>query len=179
MRTRLFLLAASVTSLAAAALAQGCGETETTTSPADGGATDATTDVRREAAPIDEEDGAPPCDTTKDFTKEIPDADLGDGASSTGVCMACTKDNCQKYIDDCTKNCECQGIAAEALECYAKNSGDIIKCVGNLPSNTSKQTQATGFALFQCMSDNCKDECQTEQFNDGGADAAKDADAGQ
>jgi hypothetical protein len=176
MRTRFFFLAASVTSIAAAAVAQGCGETETTSTPADGGAADAVADTgpKKDSAPA-AEDAEPPCDTTKDFTKEIPDADLADGASSTGVCMACAKANCKKYIDDCTENCECQGLAAEALECYAKNGGDILKCIGSFPTNVKQETQSTGFALFQCLSAECEEPCQTKQFQDGGIkDAAND-----
>ena len=42
------------------------------------------------------------------------------------------------------------------------------------------ETKQTAFGLFSCLNDECKDECQTEQFNDGGAEGGpKDAgDAG-
>jgi hypothetical protein len=175
MRTRFFFLAASVTSIAAAAVAQGCGETETTSTPGDAGADVALdTGAKKDATPP-AEDAEPPCDTTKDFTKEIPDADLADGASSTGICMACAKANCKQYIDDCTENCECQGLAADALECYAKNGGDILKCIGSFPTNVKKETQSTGFALFQCLSAECEEPCQTKQFQDSGiSDAPND-----
>lgn len=180
MRTRFFVLAASVTSIAAAAVAQGCGETETTSTPADAGI-DVADSGRKEAAPPIEED-ASPCDTTADFTKQIPDAAIADGASTTGICVACAQKNCKQYIDDCNKNCECQGLAADALECYAKSSGDLVGCLGKFASSTpSKQTQQTGVGLFTCLNGSCKDECQTEALNpDAGdaGDAAADADAG-
>lgn len=176
MRTRFFLLAASVTSLAAAAVAQGCGETETTTTPTDAGAdTSADTGPKRDSAPPIEEDAAT-CDTSQDFSRDIPDADIGDGASTTGLCVTCAQANCKKFIDDCNKNCQCQELAGEALECYAKTA-NIIGCAGQFASSKiSDETKTTAFGLFSCLNDECKDECQTEQFADGGPDAGpKDA----
>jgi hypothetical protein len=176
MRTRLFFLAASVTSIAAAAVAQGCGETETTTTPGDAG-TDAVADTgpKKDATPP-AEDAEPPCDTTADFSKDIPDAEIADGASTTGICVACAKANCKKFIDDCNKNCQCQELAGDALECYAKTA-NIIGCAGQFASSSiTKETKQTGLGLFSCLNDECKDECQTEQFADGGPDGGiKDA----
>ena len=180
MRTRIYLLAASLTSIAAALVAQGCGETETTATPEDAGR-DVVDAGRRDAPAVVDEDSGPPCDTSADFTDEIPDAAIADGASTTGICVGCAKDNCKKYIDDCNVNCQCQELAGQALECYAKTSGDIVGCLGQFASaKPSKQTQQTGTGLFSCIESNCKDECQTEALNpDGGdpGDAGTDADA--
>jgi hypothetical protein len=177
MRTRLFVLAASVTSLAAALIAQGCGETEETAVPSTDAGTDVTDSGKKETAPPVEED-ASPCDTSADFTKEIPDAAIADGASTTGLCVGCAQKNCKKYIDDCNANCECQGLAADALECYAKSSGDIVGCLGKFAnSSPSKQTQQTGIGLFTCLNGNCKDECQTEALNPDAGDAGDGGDA--
>lgn len=175
MRTRLFFLAASVTSIAAAAVAQGCGETETTTSPVDAGAdVVADTGPKKDSAPVEED--AATCDTSQDFSKDIPDAEIADGASTTGLCVTCAQANCKKFIEDCNKNCQCQELAGDALECYAKTS-NIIGCAGQFASSKiTKETQTTAFGLFSCLDEECKQECQTEQFGDGGPDGGpKDA----
>lgn len=178
MRTRLFFLAASVTTLAAAAVAEGCGDTETPATASDAGVEAAAdTGAPKKDSSIPVEDAEPPCDTTKDFTNDIPDASIADGASTTGICVACAQDNCQKFIDDCNANCQCQELAGEALECYAKTA-NIVGCAGQFASSKiTKQTQNTALGLFSCIDEKCKDECQTEQFADAGTDAASDADA--
>ena len=174
MRTRLFFLAASVTSLAAAAVAQGCGETETTTTAVDAGSDVADTGPKKDATPP-AEDAEPPCDTTQDFSKDIPDAEIADGASTSGICVGCAYDNCKASIDDCNANCECQELAGKALECYTK-TGNAIGCAGQFATaKVSKETQQTGIALFSCINSNCKQECQTEQFDAGGDSGPKDA----
>lgn len=175
MRTRFFFLAASVTSIAAAAVAQGCGETETTTSPGDAGADVATDTGKRDSAPP-AEDAEPPCDTSEDFSKDIPDAEIGDGASTTGICVGCAQKNCKTFIDDCNANCQCQELAGKALECYAKTA-NIIGCAGQFASGSiTDETRTTAFGLFSCLNEGCKDECQTEQFADAGSDSGpKDA----
>lgn len=173
MRTRLFFLAASVTSIAAAAVAQGCGETETTTTPSDAGA-DVADVVRKDSTPP-AEDAEAPCDTTKDFTKDIPDAEIADGASTSGLCIGCAYDNCKESIDECQQNCECQELAGKALECYTK-TGNAIGCAGQFASaKVSDETQQTGIALFSCINSSCKEECQTQQFQDAGDSGPKDA----
>lgn len=178
MRTRLYVLAGSVFSLAAAAVAQGCGDTETTDTPsADAGAD--VTDSGKKDVVVPVEEDASPCDTSADFTTEIPDAAIADGASTTGICVGCAQKNCQKYIDDCNANCECQGLAAEALECYATSSGDIVGCLGKFASaSPSKATQQTGIGLFSCLNGSCKDECQTEALNPDAGDAGDAGDGG-
>ena len=176
MRTRFFFLAASVTSIAAAAVAQGCGETEATPGAGDAGAdVAADTGPKKDATPP-AEDAEPPCDTTQDFSKDIPDAEIADGASTTGICVGCAQTNCKKFIDECNENCQCQELAGEALECYAKTA-NIVGCAGQFASSKiSKETQTTAFGLFSCLNDSCKDECATEQFADGGPDGGpKDA----
>lgn len=176
MRTRFFFLAASVTSIAAASVAQGCGETETTTSNGDAGADVATdTGPKRDSAPP-AEDAEPPCDTSEDFSKDIPDAEIADGASTTGICVGCAQKNCKSFIDDCNANCQCQELAGKALECYAKTA-NIIGCAGQFASGSiTDETKTTAFGLFSCLNEECKDECQTEQFGDGGPDGGiKDA----
>ncbi len=182
MRTRLFVLAASVTSLGVAALSLatgGCGETEpeATTTAADASA-DVTDSGKKDVVTVEED--ASPCDTSADFTKQIPDASIADGASTTGVCVGCAVKNCKKYIDECNQNCECQDLAADALECYATSGGDIVGCLGKFANaSPSKQTQQTGIGLFTCLNGSCKDECQTEALNpDAGDGGDADADSG-
>jgi hypothetical protein len=179
MRTRFFFLAASVTSIAAASVAQGCGETETTTTASDAGADVADTGPKKDSAPP-AEDAEPPCDTSEDFSKDIPDAEIADGASTTGICVGCAQKNCKSFIEECNANCQCQELAGKALECYAKTA-NIIGCAGQFASGSiTDETKQTAFGLFSCLNEECKDECQTEQFQDGGPDGGpKDAgDAG-
>ena len=80
MRKRFFFLAASVSSLTAAAVGQGCGDSETTAS-ADAGQ-DVVADVgKKDTGPVQEPDSNT-CDTSADLTAEIPDADIADGGVS-------------------------------------------------------------------------------------------------
>jgi len=175
MRTRLFLLAASVTSIAAAAGAQGCGEEEPAAAqPSSDAGVDVVDAAQRDVQPAPVDSG-PPCDTTADFTKDIPDAAIADGASTTGICVGCAKVKCKTFVDECTANCECQELAGEALECFAKSNGDVLSCLGQFVSaNPSKQTQQTGLGLFSCLQQDCTEECQTDAFTPdaGGGDAS-------
>lgn len=177
MRTRFFVLAASVTSLAAAAVAQGCSSDPETTPAVDAGAD--VTDSGKKDVVIPVEDDASPCDTSADLAKDIQDAAIADGASTTGICVGCAQKSCAKYIEACNKNCECQGLAGKALECYAKSGGDIVGCLGQFASaNPSKETQQTGIGLFSCLSASCKDECQTDALTPDGGDAGDGGDGG-
>jgi len=178
MRKRFFFLAASVSSLAAAAVAQGCGDSESTPGAADAGQ-DVVADVGKKDTAVEDPDSNT-CDINADLTAQIPDADIADGASTSGICISCAKANCQKNIDSCDQDCTCQELAAKALGCYTK-TGNAIACVGQFASSTiPMSTQSIGIALFGCINMHCKDECATAAFNDGGTDAGDggDADAG-
>lgn len=169
MRTRILLLVASASVVTAGAAVQACGGTEGENTPGDAGveasADTGPKDAAKDTAPVDT---GPPCDTTKDFTKDIPDASIADGASTTGICVACAKLHCNADIDKCNKDCKCQEIAADALECYAK-SQDVFACAGSFVS-VPKATRDIGVSLFQCIAAECSVECAADQFIDGGTD---------
>lgn len=178
MRTRLFLLAASVTSLAAAAITQGCGDTSDTTPASTDAGNDVTQAPKKDATPpADADDDAATCDTSADLTKDIPDADMADGASTTGICMGCAKANCDQYIKQCEKNCECQTVVGKALDCYTKNTDNPFKCAGGI-IGASDETQQIGKDLLFCVQGSCQKECPTPDFGDGGAEGGDGGDGG-
>ena len=175
MRIRFFLTVVSASLFAAGFAVQACGST-TNDSPATG--TDSGADVSEASTPKDTSvadvaDTAPPCDPTKDILSGIMDASIADGASSVGVCLGCAKSKCSMQIDDCKMDCDCQGLAGSALECFAKAAGvqsKLLACVGPFAS-APKSTQNIGIALAGCVQQSCADECATSQFTDGGPDA--------
>lgn len=177
MGARTFLVAGSIGLVATAFLIQACGETESTpdTTP-DSGADVAVDTGPADTGPSVEEDAAT-CDPTADLTEGIPDASIADGASTSGICLQCATTKCQAQIDDCREECPCQELATVGLDCYLKNTSNPIACAGNF-TGVDQTTQQIGLALIGCISSACKDECATGSFfpNDGGADAAADAD---
>ena len=172
MGARFFLVAGSIGLVAAAFVIQACGETEPTpASTPDSGADVAVSDSgQKDTAPVD--DDAATCDLSADFTKDIPDASIADGASTSGICLQCAKAKCGAQIDDCTTDCNCQEIAGEGLDCYLKNASNPTVCVGSF-LGVDEKTQQIGLALLSCINSGCKDECATESFqpNDAGSDA--------
>ena len=175
MRIRFFLTVVSASLFAAGFAVQACGST-TNDSPATG--TDSGADVSEASTPKDTSvadvaDTAPPCDPNADILSGIMDASIADGASSVGVCLGCAKSKCSTEIDSCKMDCDCQGIAGGALECFAMAKGvqsKLLACVGPF-TTTPKSTQNIGIALTGCIQQSCTDECATAQFMDAGADA--------
>jgi hypothetical protein len=173
MRVRFFFLAVSVSLVASAAGMQACGGTEESSPQASNG--DAGQEAAAPADAAKPDTGAPdtgvdssPCDTNADFTANIPDAAIADGASSTGLCVACAQANCADDISDCNHLCECQGLMDDALDCYAKNPGNPIACAGPF-LGASKETQSIGASIIGCLQKNCEAECPTG-VKDAGAD---------
>ena len=169
MRIRFFLALASVSFFAAAASVQACGGSSDDGPAAakpDASIAETSTETGAKDATSDTADAAPPCDPKKDFLADIPDASIADGASSTGVCIACVKAQCSADVAKCAADCVCQGVAGGALDCYAK-SQDIVKCASSLIA-VPKATQTIGIGLFTCVQKSCKDECAAAAFVDGG-----------
>jgi hypothetical protein len=169
MRIRVLLLVASAGVVAAGSAVQACGGTEGENTPGDAGVEAAPDTGPKDAGKDTGVDTGPPCDTTKDFTKDIPDASIADGASTTGICVACVNTKCSADVDKCKKDCKCQEIAGDALECYAK-SQDVFACAGSFVT-VPKATRDIGIALFQCVAAECPSECAADQFLDGGTDS--------
>ena len=176
MGARFFLVAGSIGLVATAFLIQACGETEPAPSaPADSGADVVLDSGQKDTAPPTEEDAAT-CDLSADFTKQIPDASIADGASTSGICLQCAKAKCQAQLEDCNQDCPCQELAADGLACFLKNSANPLVCAGRF-TGVDQNTQQLGFALLGCINSGCKEECATDAFQpgDGGTDAATDA----
>lgn len=167
MRIRIFLALASASFVAAGFGVEACGGSSDSgaNDTKDSGVAETAADTGAKDAAGDADSGAP-CDTTKDFLGLIPDASIADGASSTGVCVGCTKSKCSAEVAACAGDCDCQGIAGTALTCYAKTQ-DPLGCAGQF-LGVKKKTQDIGLALFGCVQNKCKNECATASLPDGG-----------
>lgn len=174
MRARIFLVAGAVGLIAGAFLIEACGETEpaATGSTADSGVEAAAGDAAEKdsAPPPQPEEDAATCDLKADFTKEIPDAALADGASTSGLCLQCANVSCKAEVTACNQDCPCQEFASDALTCYLDNTSNPFACAGHF-AGVDTNTQRLGFAILNCLNDNCKTECATESFQDAGSDA--------
>ena len=167
MRARFVLLGFSGFLFTAGAAVQACGGDSSPSAPSDAGA-DAPVDTGPADSAPEAAADASPCDTSADFTESIPDASIADGASTTGICLGCAKTNCSAQIDACNKDCPCQGVADDALDCYSKSGGDPLACAGEF-GNVPPKTQQIGIQLFGCIQRSCKKECAADSFDAGDA----------
>lgn len=173
MRVRFFLVSVSTSAvLTGAAIAACGGDTDGTVSEVDAGSEAASSaDASADApAATGKPDTGAPCDTTGDFTDEIPDASLA-GVSSTGVCSQCLKKNCSTTIDNCNKDCNCRAFVGDVLKCVQKGGKTIEQCA--LGSSVTPTTKTFGIAqgLQPCLL-KCNDECAVDELADAGRDAA-------
>lgn len=179
MRIRFFLTVLSAALFGAGFAIQACGSTTNdAATTADSGPEAAVDSSVKDTSVPDAKDAAPPCDPNVDILKDVMDASIADGASSVGLCLGCAKSKCAMEINACKMDCDCQGIAGGALECFAMAGGvqsKLFACVGPF-ATAPTATRNIGIALAGCVQQSCPDECATAQFTDGGADA--DADAG-
>ena len=166
MRVRFLLVAISVGALGAGFGMQACGGTSDSSTPVDAGQDVHDSSVKDTFVP-DVFDAAPPCDTNADLTKNIPDASIADGASTSGICVGCLKKACPQTLDKCNKNCTCQNLAAGALTCFVKTQK--IACGAPFLS-AGGETFAIGKELLGCVSMDCSDECAFSSFNPDGGD---------
>jgi hypothetical protein len=174
MRIRFLFLCVSAGLVAGGFAVQACGGTQSDSTPVDAGQDVVDASVKDTNAP-DVKDSAPPCDPTADFLKDIPDASLADGATTSGICLACAKTKCKNELAACSKDCACQSLAGDAIDCYLKSTSkatsDLIKCVSGF-AGVSTSTRNIGLGVFGCINNECPDECATAAFNpDAGADA--------
>lgn len=167
MRIRFLIVSVSAVLFGGGFAIQACGGTQSDSGAVDAGSDVADATVKDTNAP-DVADAAPACDKNADILKGIPDASIADGASSVGVCLGCASVKCKSEIDDCKADCACQGVAAKALECYAKTQS--IACASSF-QGVPKQTQTIGIALAGCVQGNCDNECQASTLTDAGTDA--------
>jgi hypothetical protein len=173
MKARVVLLCSFISIVPAAAIQACGGSSKVEGQPAgDSGAAhvvdgslDAKTDNTADAE-------GPSCDTSADFTKEIPDASIADGASSTGECLACTNAHCESAVAECNKNCLCQSVAGPALDCFLKNPTNLFLACGSKLGAAIGDPDARNAAgaIFTCVQSHCKTECALDALlpHDGG-----------
>lgn len=170
MRIRFLIAVSSVSFFTFGAAVQACsGKSE------DAEATDAGTDAYeagKDATVVDAADSAPPCDPNKDFLKDIPDASIADGATTTGICLGCMKTKCASEIKACAKDCPCQNLASGSLECVLKAANQAAQLACASPFfKAPKATQDIGQALLFCSQGECNDECAASSFDPDAGDA--------
>jgi hypothetical protein len=176
MRIRFFLTCVSMTLVGAGFGIQACGG-----SSESGPAADAAPEAAAETGPRDSStapdvfDARPPCDPNKDILKDVPDASIADGSSTTGLCLQCATTKCSAEIKDCQKDCSrsttdlgCQDFAGKMLECYAQTQ-NFFACASKLGIglSTPQPTRNIGIALGGCVGDQCKDECGVDEPDSG------------
>ncbi len=140
---------------------------------------DASTDLPDAAESGTRDSGTPdvsepelPCDRTADLFAKVHDASIGDGASTTGVCIGCTKARCGEAIAKCTVDCPCQGIVGRALECYltTQKLGCAIELANYL---VTSETRSHALRILGCVQGECPVECGVDA---GPTDGSTDAD---
>ncbi len=173
MRVRSLFVGFSVSLIAAAAALWACGGTETESTPVDAGVDTGT--VVTDSGPKDtgagQEEAGPTdagCDLDADFTKNIPDAEIPDSGTTTGICLGCGETKCTSEFAQCNADCSCKGIADKALVCYGKSGGNVsdpafLACVGPVPT----KNLAKPAALLQCLNSKCKTECAADMIDAG------------
>lgn len=125
----------------------------------------------RESSVLDTSAPEPACDPAGDLFAKVHDASIGDGASTTGLCLGCAKAKCDESITKCAADCPCQGIVGRALDCYVTTQQ--LGCASELTSYfVTAETRSDALRILGCV----QSECPTECVIDGGADAgASDA----
>lgn len=166
MRLRLLVVLVATGGSGGAFCVQGCGADDDV---ANSGTLDAPEAGAREAGALDVSEPAPPCDRAGDLFAKAHDASIGDGASTTGLCLGCTKARCDEAVAKCTADCQCQGIVGRALDCYVTTQS--LGCASELTSYlVTNETRSDALRILGCVQSECPVECVI----DGGA-AAVDA----
>ncbi len=125
----------------------------------------------RESGALDVSEAEPPCDPAADLFAKVHDASIGDGASTTGVCIGCAKARCQESIVACTADCPCQGIVGRALECYLTTQQ--LGCASELTNYlVTSETRSDALRILGCVQSECPAECVIDA---GSAPDASDA----
>jgi hypothetical protein len=172
MRLRLLVVLVAAGLSGGALAVQGCGSGTDATGGGDG--PDATEAGAREAGDPDVTSRAPPCDPKAELFAQVHDASIGDGASTTGVCLGCARAKCDDAIMKCTTDCPCQGIVGRSLECYLTTQQ--IGCAYDLTNYlVTAETRKDALALLGCVQSECPVECvvdagATSDASDAGTD---------
>ena len=169
LRGRSIVALASVAALGGALAVQACSSSDpvTDTSP------DASAEGSSpEAAIVDAAPPEPECDLDADLLAKVKDASIGDGSSTTGICLGCARKQCDKPIADCTHDCLCQSIVSDAIGCYLTTQQ--IGCAAKLANYLVKPvTRQYALAVLGCVQEECPVECAVDAGmpTDAGADA--------
>lgn len=108
------------------------------------------------------------CDPDADLMAKVRDAAIRDGASTTGLCVACAKSRCADAVAKCTANCQCKRIVGAAIECYLTSRR--LGCVEDLADYlVTKETRQHAFQLLGCVQAECPAECATDAGDVGDA----------
>jgi len=119
------------------------------------------------------------CDRDADILANVKDAEISDGASTTGICVACMKQKCAGQLRSCAEDCVCQGIMSDAIECYLTTQS--LGCLGRLTNYlVTQDTRARALTLGGCAQSDCNVECAVdggtmpEASTDSSTDASGD-----
>jgi hypothetical protein len=170
MRLRLLVVLVATGLLGGAFCVQACGPSDEVAGGAEG---DVPEGGVHESGALDGAEPEPPCDPAGDLFARAHDASIGDGASTTGLCLGCAKARCDEAIAKCTANCQCQGIVGRALDCYVTTQQ--LGCASALTSYlVTSETRSDALRILGCVQSECPVECVI----DAGPDAtASDAGA--
>ncbi|HVH44394.1 MAG TPA: hypothetical protein VM925_18705 [Labilithrix sp.] len=176
MGARVIVLGACVCVGATALVVQACGSTEDVQQPVADSGPDVIDSGEPDVVKVEQKDSAT-CDLSADFTTKIPDAAIADGASTSGLCLACTNAKCKEQVDACNQNCRCQEVADEALTCYLQNTANPYVCGAQVGgAGADDETRTIAINLIVCVNSSCTKECATEEYT-GPKDAGAGADA--
>jgi hypothetical protein len=157
MRARVIVLSVSVGLLGGALAIQACGGSDAATDDAP----DAAEAGVREGGALDVSEPEPACDPKTDLTRKVKDASIGDGASTTGICLGCAKAKCAEAIASCQADCPCQGIVSNAIECYLTTQQ--IGCAVALADYlVTPATRKYALGVLGCVRSECPQECAVE-----------------
>ena len=152
---------------------EACGRSGAEDGPTDAGASSTETGASHVVA--DSQGEPPTCDVDADFTANVVDASLADGATTSGACIACMRTSCSEAVRACNKDCRCQNIAAGVLDCFVKTQ--LLSCSAPFYLGVIKQGLPSGKALLGCITVDCADACGFGGDGGTGSGDSGDADA--
>jgi hypothetical protein len=118
----------------------------------------------RESGALDVNETGPPCDVNGDLFGKVRDAAIADGASTTGLCLGCAKRACGDAVGKCTRDCPCQSIVGNSLECYVTTQQ--LGCAGALANIfVTPATRQHALELLGCVQQACAVECAVDAGN--------------
>lgn len=128
--------------------------------------------LRETSVVFDTGSAEPMCDPKADLFAKVKDAPIGGGTSTTLMCASCARAHCDEAIMNCTRDCACQRIVGNAIQCYLTTQQ--IGCAGELANYlVTPATRKYALEVLGCAQAECAVECAV----DGGSTSEPDADA--